>query len=65
MIEPGASWEFTLPETKHDAGLVVEYSKVELGLAKPFTFHDVEQSKLLIPFNTTDETNIGDYNIKL
>ena len=31
VIEPGESWEFILPETKHDAGLVVEYSSIELG----------------------------------
>ena len=46
VIEPGASWEFILPETRHDAGLVVEYSTIELGSAKLFTFLDDAQTKL-------------------
>ena len=33
LIEPGASWEYILPETTHDLGLVVEYSTIELGYA--------------------------------
>ena len=55
----GAGWEYSLPKTTHEEGLVVAYYKVDTGLAVLFIDYDKEGLTFFIPEELTTELNVG------